>query len=364
MSEKSSKLCNVDLLRGLAAIAILLWHYQHFYYPAAGVQVDGWRADSQPMFAYFKWLYLHGDLAVQFFWTLSGFIFFHVYADRQRVTAREFFSYRFSRLYPLHFLTLCLVALLQGVSWTWLEKFQIYALNDVYHFFLNLFLASHWGFEKGFSFNGPIWSISVEVLAYLVFFVYLTRWGVSFLGACAALALALIIYKLLPGPIAACIAFFFLGGFVQQFAELVRKRGRWVNVACATLASCGLVAALALGYIAPAQAPWALFPVLVWTAAALDQTRLSAGRVGLALGKISYSSYLIHIPIQMTAMIALDAWVGSRVMVESSVFLLGYVTTVLMLSVLAYRCVERPGQDMLRRYLGVVPRAVSAAPAA
>jgi peptidoglycan/LPS O-acetylase OafA/YrhL len=43
--------------------------------------------------------------------------------------------------------------------------------NDFYHFFLNIFLISFWGIEKGFSFNTPIWSVSIEILAYIIFFI-------------------------------------------------------------------------------------------------------------------------------------------------------------------------------------------------
>ena len=29
---------------------------------------------------------------------------------------------------------------------------------------------NYWGFEKGYSFNGPVWSVSAEVLIYFIFF--------------------------------------------------------------------------------------------------------------------------------------------------------------------------------------------------
>ena len=35
-----------------------------------------------------------------------------------------------------------------------------------------LFLASNWLPSSGFSFNFPVWSVSIEVLLYGVFFVY------------------------------------------------------------------------------------------------------------------------------------------------------------------------------------------------
>ena len=34
-------------------------------------------------------------------------------------------------------------------------------------------MASEWGITQGESFDGPIWSVSVEVLVYLLFFLML-----------------------------------------------------------------------------------------------------------------------------------------------------------------------------------------------
>lgn len=217
--NKSSLLCNIDLLRGIAAISILFWHYQHFYYPRAGVSPiargEVSRA-AQPLFDWFSWFYLHGALAVHFFWILSGFIFFHVYAPRQDIGLRDFLVNRLSRLYPLHFLTLCLVALLQWVSWSSFGNFQIYPANDAWHFVLNLFMASHWGFQKGYSFNAPIWSISVEMLTYGMFFAFLKTARIQFLSSLLWLGWSLILYKNSAGPVFECAVLFALGGVLNQ----------------------------------------------------------------------------------------------------------------------------------------------------
>jgi len=80
------------------------------------------------------------------------------------IGAWQFFVLRFSRLYPLHFATLIFVATLQLGSLS-LDGYSIvYPCNDVYHFVLNLFFASVWGFEQCASFNAPVWSVSVEVV--------------------------------------------------------------------------------------------------------------------------------------------------------------------------------------------------------
>ena len=86
------------------------------------------------------------------FFALSGFIFFWLYAEaitERRVSAREFFVLRFSRLYPLHLATLLAVAAEQTLFLHLTGRYFVYGGNDGYHFLLNLGMASSWGFERG-----------------------------------------------------------------------------------------------------------------------------------------------------------------------------------------------------------------------
>jgi peptidoglycan/LPS O-acetylase OafA/YrhL len=48
----------------------------------------------------------------------------------------------------------------------------VYENNDLRHFLLQLLLASNWSLlDNGYSCNGPVWSVSVEVAAYGAFFI-------------------------------------------------------------------------------------------------------------------------------------------------------------------------------------------------
>src|SRR5690606_31719884 len=108
----------------------------------------------------------HGLRAVELFWVISGFIFAHIYMSRTSTKTSEFFVARFARLYPLHFLTLICITLLILCGYYLSPNFKTPANADVYHFLLNVFFASAWGFERGMSFNGVIWSVSVEIPIY------------------------------------------------------------------------------------------------------------------------------------------------------------------------------------------------------
>ena len=117
------------------------------------------------------------------FWAISGFVFAFVYLNREKnINGKKFFVNRFSRLYPLHLATLLIVTLLQIVNYNSAGSFQIYQMNDLYHFFLHIFFISGWGFENASSFNAPIWSVSIELIIYILFFfsiIYLNKYKIK-----------------------------------------------------------------------------------------------------------------------------------------------------------------------------------------
>ena len=186
----ANKLLGLELLRFAAALSILFLHYLHFAYVAD--KAVGLDRDRLPFSGLLHFFYESRPYGVWVFWCISGFIFFWKYRDAifdRSVPGWTFFAFRLSRLYPLHLATLIAVAVLQSLYFRMHGYFFVYQNNDVSHFLLQLVMASKWGFESGDSFNGPIWSISVEVLVYLLFFLMLraTRsWllNVAIVAAC------------------------------------------------------------------------------------------------------------------------------------------------------------------------------------
>lgn len=163
----------VDALRGLAALSVVVFHYHHFYLRDAAGRPDIPETGTFPYAAILDAAYRHGGLAVEHFWVISGFVFAHVYLGRP-TTMRAFWVARFARLYPLHLVTLLAVAALQAVSMSATGAWQIYGSNDLRHFLLQVPMASNWSsLSRGLSFNGPIWSVSFELVAYAAFFLSL-----------------------------------------------------------------------------------------------------------------------------------------------------------------------------------------------
>src|SRR3954468_7152067 len=75
----------LDGLRGIAALAVVIFHFMEWVFPDSSKNFIG-----------------HGFLAVDFFFCLSGFVIGYAYDDRIRgLGVWEFFKARLIRLHPL-----------------------------------------------------------------------------------------------------------------------------------------------------------------------------------------------------------------------------------------------------------------------
>lgn len=357
-ASPSKSLLGLELLRFVCALSVLVWHYQHFFF--VGPAPVGLVTSEQPLYALLKPFYLNGFLGVQAFWCLSGFIFFWKYAEPVaggRVSTWRFAVLRFSRLYPLHLLTLLAVAALVPVYRSMVGLDYVYPNNDLKHFGLQLFLASDWGLQDGWSFNGPIWSISIEVLVYALFFVlsslgWTRWWQVVLMIAGSGLVYAL---KLTAHPVVLCVFFFYLGALTHLVHQAVRSWPGWSRGLAQALSVGALIAGtvlVATGLLRPM-----FYVALVTPLAALlllDAVQPRSARVAgwiALLGNTTYASYLLHFPMQL-AVATLVAGQTHRLPLHHPAWLLGFVVLVFVLAALVYRHVEVPAQAWLRRRLG------------
>jgi peptidoglycan/LPS O-acetylase OafA/YrhL len=213
-AQDTGKILGIELLRFTSALAVLIFHYQHFTFVGAS-PVDLIRT-QQPFYPVLGFFYRYGFYGVEVFWCISGFIFFWKYAREiagRTLAGYTFFILRVSRLYPLHLATLLFVAVMQWVYRSKNGAFFVYQVNDLQHFVLQLFMASNWGPETAESFNGPIWSISIEVLVYAIFFMSLRYLSSSaiFITLVAVGAGLIQLLKLSENPLFTCLMYFYLG---------------------------------------------------------------------------------------------------------------------------------------------------------
>lgn len=116
------------------------------------------------------------NLAVSFFFVLSGFILTYNYRNlRGRAEVQRFYEARIARIWPVHFLSFGLVLLLipKGLWTASAATSQIAGIT-----LSNLALLHAWApfFGYFFSYNGVSWSISTELFFYVAFPWLIQNW--------------------------------------------------------------------------------------------------------------------------------------------------------------------------------------------
>ncbi|MPR62775.1 acyltransferase [Ochrobactrum intermedium] len=344
---------NLDLLdglRGIAAYAVIFWHWQHFFYD--GPQPTDFPVSSQPLFDYFSLFYLYGIQAVPLFFALSGVIFFwksELTLANGSKDRKEFSVDRFSRLYPLHFATFLVVALLQFVYFRVNGNYFVYPENDAHHALLNLLLIPAWGLERGWSFNAPAWSVSIELLLYITFALgcFIAGWA-----RYLVFATLLLLGYLLPSS-----SYKIAEGLTQFYAAgLLFVAYRTTHTRFGAKAAVPFVVLAALSWLLLAFIPsmkdqiigTILFPTNVVALAAVNLCRKMRLSFFRFLGKISFAVYLWHFPIQiMTAFIV--AGLGySKSVFYSPVTLLAFIILTTVVSTISFFLFEKPIQKKIR----------------
>ncbi|MDE2405954.1 MAG: acyltransferase [Sphingomonadales bacterium] len=348
-APSADHLCLLDAGRGLAALAVVMLHYYHFLFRFPQNTLDPRWAAFEPGFGVLWPLYQYGVYAVNAFWMISGFVFARVYCGAG-ATTRSFVVNRVARLYPLHVLTLLVIAALQALAFRRLGFHPIYGFNDWPRFLEHLSFTSAWGYDSHSAFNAPIWSVSAEIVVYALFWLaagWLHRKGpvaALILAACAGLLLLTGSHNL----VAAC-AYFFFAGAALALAMRSWSRGQW-RVAVAALA---LAALLFLSSSRPVV--WnalglpSLFGALVLLLAGLEPVagaRLRA--LGLWIGDTTYGTYLWHVPMQVALIIALHGRVDIMALAARPAFLLAWLVAVLLVARISLVLYERPMRRWIR----------------
>lgn len=350
----------LDSLRGICALLVVLFHM-----PVA----SHWR----------DWaLIQHAYLFVDFFFVLSGFVIAHAYGGRMKTPEDtwQFMVRRLGRVWPLHVLMLLAYVLLELMRlWTSFDAVTPFTGDrSVEAIWTNLLLIQAFNIHETLTWNGPAWTLSVEVGCYVVFAALLTllpgrhrevwRW----LGAALAVAGALIVVTQAPRwmntthdyAFARAIYGFFLGCLMQGlWTRIPRLRGMAATgLEIATILIIGLFIAWATG----PSAVWVtvFFVAGVWVFAGQDGalSRLLEARPLVTLGHWSFAIYMVHMFVLNVVMVLArkaDLLPGGRRIDLGSIWLndlfaLGLLAVITGLAVLAHHLVEKPTQRLVDRW--------------
>ncbi len=340
------------------------------------VELDSWRGIMALVVAIFHFTapnnFLAGELAVDFFFILSGVVLQKAYFN-QDITFSNFFIKRLVRLYPLHIFSLFVVALLflgsvffvnypksqdLTLAFQWHFPDDYYQDGVLFTFLQQVFLINGLGFHPhGQFWNGPSWSVSAELWVNVIFFIWFRKFSTHFL-----ILLSIVIYLLiftifgkldvhiqnmlyLNAGVVRCLAGFCLG------VAIYRVLGdRQVNKEFNYFYTClQIICAIMLFYVIFAKKAnyndfMAIILIVILICISLLQINTLLNRflrkdLFVFLGKISYSIYLIHYSVQYIFQSYLD-W-HFDYSVYGWMKLAGYLFCVIFLSSVTYSFIEK-----------------------
>jgi|TARA_B100001093_G_scaffold516361_1_gene594959 peptidoglycan/LPS O-acetylase OafA/YrhL len=352
---------NLDFLRGSAALFVVIWHYRHFFYES-NVLSDNFNAEKLPLYWILQLPYNYGGLAVEFFFCLSGFIFFQYYFKKillKEIGLKEFFLRRFFRLYPVFIFSLLLTVLLIFFFQSSNDSFFVYKYNDFKHFILNIFLVHQWGFQDGWSFNGPSWSISVEWFLYFLFFFAVSLRSNIFVISLAIIFLGFLLFPL-NSSLGRGVILFFFSSFIWYLVnnETISQSYKNLLVFLYIIFSAFFIFFLPslISVIYPSltifvndKSLYELFfivgfvPSIVYFGAILKFKTSYFNNFCDYFGQLSYPIYLFHFPIQL--FLVSFGFISDPYSISS---LLIYLASVFLISFLFSEFIEKPLTDFLK----------------
>jgi len=340
-----SKFHFIEILRFVTSLAVVVRHYHFFFLPRSSISTIQVLADPsmQPFYFFLQTFYMKGDYAVPIFWGISGFIFALVYLEQRKNTSgKQFFINRFSRLYPLHFITLILVSILQIVNHTFIGSHQIIGNNDVFRFFLHILFVS--GYE-GESFNLPVWSVSVEILIYFAFFlsiILLNKFKYKY--ALLIYSLSLLIDKFLLSSIFIdCFRMFFTGVLVYYLNISVKNK---------LLLSIISIFIIAVSFVGNFKI-FLFTPGILLLFISFEYLIKSEMKENFDFfGNLTYSMYLLHIPSMLTIILIFYFFSLPDSIFLDSRFFLSYISFIFFISFVSYKYFEKPLNRYFRNKLG------------
>jgi peptidoglycan/LPS O-acetylase OafA/YrhL len=365
----------LDSWRGVCALLVAAFHF-----PLAG-------ALSQNALVRGSFLF------VDFFFVLSGFVFAHAYGARlsSGTGLGGFLITRFGRLVPLHLFMLLVLFVLELVRWQFPELGNgndVFAgRNTLGGLLASILMVHSAGVTDQLIWNTPSWSISAEMLAYILFgcMLVLARGGFKILAAFIALVSLIILYRYGANFIEEthdlgairCFFGFSIGLLTHSLYLKAKARNPkngqgavvWTIVEVVTITAVIWFVSYFNAGVFNLLAPIVFaVTVLVFARESGLISKVLLTKPLLYLGTISYSIYLTHLTIQ-ASLYALARYAhmqfgwteltkleipGSRDFTYSfaenfALVALMFVLTIIMSS-LTYRYIERPSRAWFRNF--------------
>jgi peptidoglycan/LPS O-acetylase OafA/YrhL len=330
------RLPTLDGLRGLAAIAVVLFHAS---------LISGWSKPIAPT----------GYLAVDLFFALSGFVVAGAYAGRLRdgLPVSRFIMLRIARLAPMHMLG-------QLLGFVLMTAAGLIALGPALAMLGPGLVLLPLPVDEIFPLNGPAWSLFWELAINVAFALLLPlltiRRLIALTGAAAILLAITGVYFgtlhagwELPhfiGGLPRVLFSFSMGVVLHHFRHTPRTNTNGAALLCAILITSCLWGTMSWMYDLPVVL--IVFPITLWLAAAWQPDGLIAS-IFRSLGDLSYPLYVLHLPIIYAVAKSLQV-VPHAPILEPAVWAATLAGLVLA-SWWVARLVDLPAQAFLRQWM-------------
>ncbi|MGM9478969.1 acyltransferase family protein [Pedobacter sp. GSP4] len=287
----------LDGLRGIAAIAVVIFHFMEFATP-----------DYEDNFI------AHSYLAVDFFFCLSGFVMAYAYDNRvASMGVLRFIQARLIRLHPLVLIG-SVLGLITFIFDPFSQLYQVYGLGNTLLMFLSSSLLVpyplvHERYFNLFHLNPPTWSLFWEYMANIFYVFVLYKISNKLLWALSIVAALLLGYQAYQttnlavgwggenffGGAARIFYSFLAGILVYRSQWIIKSRIGFIGM-CILLAAVFMVPfSDKLNWIIDLLTAVFYFPLLVALGAgAVLHARYD--KICRFLGDISYPLYMIHYP--------------------------------------------------------------------
>jgi len=340
----NDKIYFLEILRFFSSLMVVIWHYQHFFLPFnTNAQEKFLNIESSLLIIMGLDIEI-GTLGVYIFFGISGVVFSATYLNTGKILLKDYFVKRFARLYPLHFFTLILVAFIQFLNFYQFNSYEIYFYNDLKHFFLNLFFISHWGFEDGWSFNAPIWTVSLEIQVYILFFLL-----INFLNKSKyMLSFIIIIFFYVLRE------FFFdtnkLNAFILFFSGTIlyriyqSEKNQILLILFVLFGSANLIGNFKIILFSLSIISGFLYLDLILN------INLKIKRFFEFLGNLTYASYLIHTPIQLFIIYTINNFNLRIIRFENISIFFCFIFIVYFFSYYVFKYFEKPASTWIKKF--------------
>lgn len=337
----------LDGLRGLAAIAVVVFHFMEFVEP-----------DYNDNFI------AHSYLAVDFFFCLSGFVIAYAYDSRiATIGFTKFIKLRLIRLHPLVMIG-AIIGLIAFVVDPFSDLFAQYGSTETLLMFLSSALMIPYAvvderYFNIFHLNPPTWSLFWEYIANIAYALFLFRLRKNFLWIATLVAAVVLFYASHDAGYlaigwggenfwggAARILFSFLAGMlIYRTRFIIPNRIGFFGLSLLLLAAFVFPFIEEYNWLIDPLLVVVYFPLIVALGAGSTLSK-SLEKVCDLSGGISYPLYMIHYPFLWLYLSMLEKNVIPEKYINASVWI--GVLDLVVLSYIVMRFIDEPIRKKLK----------------